>query len=64
MKGFDFTIIIRFFLFLMVISGFWFGCYLIIRAYKKTLERIAYFFGFIFVSISAIFLLLIMVPVF
>lgn len=62
MDNFDFTLLIRFFLLLMLISGFWFGLYLILRAYKKTLEKGAYFIGLIFASISALLLLIIISP--
>jgi len=62
MPNFDIMLLVRFFLLLMIVSGFWFGLYLIIRAYKKTLKRVAYFIGFIFVSISTALLLILTIP--
>jgi len=60
----DLWLITRCILFLISICGFWFGLYLVIRAYKKTLEKAAYLVGIIFVLASGFILLILTTDIF
>lgn len=60
----DFWLVIRCLLFLLTICGFWFGLYLVHRAYKKTLEKAAYIIGFIFILASGFIMIALTTDVF
>jgi len=64
MYDLDFSILLRCLLFLVSVCGFWFGLYLVVRAYKKTLERTAYLIGFTFILTSGILLLVMTTDIF
>lgn len=60
----DLWLVIRCLIFLIATAGFYFGSYLVIRAYRKTLEKTAYLVGFVFIVTSAFILLVMTVPIF
>jgi uncharacterized membrane protein len=64
MPDMDISILVRCLLFLIAVCGFWFGLYLVIRAYKKTIERVAYLLGFTFILASGIILLVMTTDIF
>jgi len=64
MYDFDLGLVVRSLLFLITVCGFWFGLYLIVRAYKKTLEKAAYLIGIVFTLASGLILLVLTTDIF
>jgi uncharacterized membrane protein len=60
----DLWLVIRCLLFLISICGVWLGFYLVVRAYRKTLERAAYLVGIVFISAGGFILLVLTTDIF